>query len=104
MDAEYFAKADVAFITKRGTCTEVSKGVFEGHEGGDGVADDDEDGGDGDDSENDGDGDDDDDEVMRRLITGTLATLPLTDRQEMCANHSYVRERAYFVFFRIINT
>ena len=57
------------------------------------------DGGDGEyGGENDGDGDGDDDEVMRRLITGTLATLPLTDRQEMCANHSYVRERAYFAF------
>ena len=57
------------------------------------------DGGDGEyGGENDGDGDGDDDEVMRRLITGTLATLPLTDRQEMCANHSYVPARAYFAF------
>ena len=27
--------------------------------------------------------------VMRRLITGWLATLGLTDHQEMCGHHSY---------------
>ena len=78
MDAECFTRADVA--------------CDKGHEGDDGAADDD--GGDGDDGVDEGD----DDEVMRSLITGTLATLPLTDRQEMCANHSYVRVRAYFAF------
>ena len=77
-------------ITKRGTQTEVGEGVFQGHEGDDGVA--------YDDGDDDDDGVDDGDEVMRSLITGTLATLPLTDRQEMCANHSYVRARAYFAF------
>ena len=87
MDAEYFAKADVACYKERDAEWSGWRS-FEGHEG--------DDGGDGD--ENDGENDGDGDEVMRRLITGTLATLPLTDRQEMCANHSYVRERAYFAF------
>ena len=83
-------------VTKRGTRNEVGEGVLRVMKVKDGVADDD--GGDGDDGDDHGDGDDDGDEVMRSLITGTLATLPLTDRQEMCANHSYVRARAYFAF------
>ena len=88
LDAEYFTRADVACDKERDAEWSGWRS-FEGHEGDDGVAVDD-----GDDGVDEGDGD----EVMRSLITGTLATLPLTDRQEMCANHSYVRARAYFAF------
>ena len=41
---------------------------------------------------------------MRRLITGWLASLGLTDRQEMCAHHSYVHICILYFLSRIFHS